>query len=906
MASRDPFEATRSAGGVVSFQTGGAPAAAQVSGVNVTGIQQALQTWSRRTKEREQAEDEQRAIEEATRAQMGLGASGIATPSENESRAYQNAYAARAREISRQQFQADAIRMASSLQREHALDPDGFNAAWQTYLNETVKTIEQRDATFAGDVQVYLDGLGANYSNTINNAVFERDLESQTVQITSAVKDQVANYTDSLLANPSEENFERTRSELYSSLGSLDENAFSPRQIENLRIEGENRLAYAYARGQANLAIADNDYAGAQQIVDELRMGRYFSDNIQGEQLANSIESDMQALRSERNSIIRAGIDRNLETLDTYFTVTAETGSIDEDDLEAARSALNFVRVNGDENDVERAETAFADTTLLNELGPQIRGASPAELNAWGNYLSSPEAIEQYSGTARSALLQSINNQNQQFAQSIQNNDYANVGDPDFRGLGAQQIMNMEPALEDELRVRNRQRVSSVLGVAVDEVPNWTQGQTEDFVQRIDKAAQSGDADAYRALVSRYMRPYMEQGNTLAGARALAATNPEIAGTAFISTALMNATGRDAAIWTNLAMAGMAAGGTESEFQVSELSEDSRNKLDALAEGYGNSYAMVVASLKNVAGGAIALGELDAGADSGEQAKYIDSLLSGIQTTELSNGVSVFTADLGDGPQQQAVSQRAIEETFDAISDGPYDVTKYRPVPVDNNQFIFRDRLTGTILRDDSGAPVRSFVNEPTYERAVESDQQFAAEQARQAQAEAENQLQLSQTEQRVFQHVGAQAGISEDQSNALYRAISTSPARSIVRLPDGIVPEAMPRTDRAGQGGVRMMDTEYTIRGAEALSSFDFNPFQEGQQRSSFVGRQTEMRAGTVMFYADMLDQFGGDTKKALAAVAASPEDVQLAVDNFGEDWLDEMPDDTRRFVRRGLPNAD
>ena len=221
------------------------------------------------------------------------------------------------------------------------------------------------------------------------------------------------------------------------------------------------------------------------------------------------------------------------------------------------------------------------------------------------------------------------------------------------------------------------------------------------------------------------------------------------------------------------------------------------------------------------------------------------------------------------------------------------------------------DVANGTLLRPmGSDEAITLTIGEEQFEAAVEADEQQRREQMEEMKARQENALQLKDSERTAFTLVGRDLGVSDEQTNALFRAVSLSPATSISRLPDGVVPETLPET--VGQGrGVRIENTSvYSERAEQALSSVRGRVLSREEMVDSdssigFLSRKSEQRLGTLAFYEEMLGAFGNDTQKALAAVAAGRDEVEFAVEEFGDTWLDEMPDEIQMFVNRGLPDG-
>jgi len=913
MASRE-FEVRPPRGGIVSFQTGGAPAAPRIGATNFEGIQRSLQAFTEQAEQRRVAEGTRVAEERAIREQSELGTAQLAEPEREWGEAYQNAFQEKARAIYEQKLKTDVFRTTNELRRQHMMDPDGFSNSLQAYRESTVQTVEQTDPTFAQSVGTYIDQVGFEVAEQINTDVFKNDLESQSLEAENAILEELSAGEDYLLNSPNEQNLQEATASAYESIAQLDEvTAVSPRQQEKLRRSVNERYAYAYSRGRANQAIADEDYAGAQVVIDELRAGKLFDDNRQGEALANSIERDLNAATNERNSALDAGLQRYRDQTDAVSESVSAGNEYTDDQQALIDRAITFA----DSYDPAAAEELRRTRRSLqfqNEFRSEVNMATPGELSLVEQTITSPEGILSLDEETRRSVQNMIDQRRDYFADAQAKQDWTKFGDPEVAEVAPGEIMNTPDGQFDifmGMMDNSRRRAAANSGQPVQAVPYWTQEQREGWV---DVMRNAPDSDTARRAFTRYIAPYQRSGNMIAGARNLAQMDAEIGGAMLMSAHLMDPSARDSATFINMATQGLATEGVE-RFSTADLSSGAQASLRAIAGGDGTLYGAALRGLQAVAIGAEATMGVDA-------VEYAEEQLRGVEITGLSNGFEVPTRLLGDGPREQELSRATLNQFFADVPEN-YAADRLRPEPIDNRRFRFVDVQTNTVFRDADGKAIEASIEEEEFVEAKDRDAETIQRQREQNDERMMNALQLADSDRNFFQTIGGRAGLSEDQSKALFTAISLSPAKSIERLPDGIVPEAQPRSrpvdseetefarSRPGAGAPRtaVEPSEYALRGLRLIDQEQAEVRSPQEMREGtglgFINRQSELRAGTITFYADMLEKFDNDTKKALAAVAAGEAEVNDAIEIGGDEWLDSMGDDIKAFVRRGLPNG-
>jgi hypothetical protein len=101
----------------------------------------------------------------------------------------------------------------------------------------------------------------------------------------------------------------------------------------------------------------------------------------------------------------------------------------------------------------------------------------------------------------------------------------------------------------------------------------------------------------------------------------------------------------------------------------------------------------------------------------------------------------------------------------------------------------------------------------------------------------------------------------------------------AVARRESGLNPNAV--SSAGAKGIMQLTDATAAMLGVA-------NPFDPAQNI-----------AGGVRYLAQLLNQFSGDTAKALAAYNWGPGAVARAIQQFGEDWLAHAPAETKAYVQ-------
>ena len=911
MAIRE-YKAGQVGGAVSSFQTGAAPSAPRIAGADFGQIQQALSRFARTTAEKRQQEAERRAEEQATVAQQEMGAAGLAQADEDWSQRYRDAFDAQAKAVYDQKLKTDALSTANRLLRQNPDNAEGFRQAFEEYQNATVETIEQDDPSYAYSVGDGLAEIGQRFYEQAANAEFKRRQEQNRVDALSQIREQDNALTDTLLNNPTEENFESVKGQAYESIEAMDNAALlSPAELENERSAVNDRYARAYVRGLANQALEQQDYEGLQFIDDQLRKGRWFDDNAVGERLANSIAQDAGALRRERNAIRQQGVSRATEYAEASLSAVLSGNALDEQEAENFERAVNVMELNGDEDDVALARELVSSRAVLENVMPQIQNMGPNQLASELDMITSAEGRQSFTSTTITAMENAIRDRQELLADAASNDDYAMFGQAEVVNSTFGDFVDRGARATGTALAQNRRIAASNSGQSVQSTKPWTQQQVTQAVDYLGTTMNQGRTQEFREGLNTFLAPYSATGDSYAGLRLLTNQDPEIGGAALVGTVMSSVSGRPEAEFVQLATQGAAAGGDTEKLRAADLSDNSMAVLQALSGSNGNTYSSLMQTVINMGAG-LQVRDPQNYNNADAQRQEIENLLSQVEITELNNGQSLLSEQLGRGANERAAAAAEINDFLedDTLADF-VNVENLRPVPIGDRQYRFIDVSNGTLLRPQgSSEAITLTVGGEQFEAAVEADEEQMQQQREELVARQENALRLKDSERTAFALVGRDLGVSDEQTNALFRAVSLSPATAIARLPDGVVPETMPETVGQGRGTRIENSSVYNERAQEALSSvrgrvLSREEMMDPEASLGFLSRKSEQRLGTLAFYEEMLGAFGNDTQKALAAVAAGRDEVEFAVGEFGNDWLSQMPDEVQMFVSRGLPDG-
>lgn len=874
-----------------------------IRGVDYSPLTSVLNQWYERAHEELRIRAQENVEGLAQRAQVEAGLGGLAEAPTNLATRYQRMFDARARTVYAETLKADSARTASELSRAHRLDPEGFGAAWQEYAATTVEAIEQSDPTFASQVRSSLSSMGIGAQDRISQDVFSREIASQGAAVVESFQSQLSTARDYLLNNPSEQGLEEARAMLYTSLTDADNAGLLPPQtIAQMRMGIADDLAHDFVQGKANEAMANRDYRGARALVRRLRSGAWFDDNRRGERLAAQIESGMGGTGAS------AEAKRPHISLLSDLKSSAQLGiPLDGETVQAAEQSLRFIQAYGTPAEQEAAARNYHSALVLSQVQPYIRGASPDDLAALSDQMLDFGALRTLGEDTVRAVSSMVEAEASRQRAAVASGDLAALGD--MGGVSLSELLTMDAEDMDRLIAGSVAVGSRNTGVATQRVPLFTNDQMAEFRSRAEQAIQREDTAQLFELVSTVLGPYQRAGHPRGGALLIAEQSPELGGAVIVSDLLDGAGGRGAAEWLNLAMQGQVAP-QHDDISTASFSRLDSGVMDAVSGGSGAVAGAITATMRNVANGLLITGAVDTPRAAVDEA---NRLMKQVETSRLANGQTIPSRDLGVGAATRGSSLDAVNAWLRGQQGSSVPVESLRPVPVSPGVFRFRDTRTGLFYSEGSqAAPLELVVGEEEYAEAVQTDVVAMQEQAESMSRRALGMLDLATREQDNFITVGDSAGVPITAATALWRAMTNTPSREMVRMPDGVIPEVVDDSMASVDMGYRTVQTPVPNRYAREAARV----LREEFRRQAVVGavdartapqpevpsQQEVRRAAAVLYLGDMLTAYGGDQSKALAAVYAGQEDVDAAIEAGGDLWLELMDVTVHQFIERGL----
>lgn len=107
-----------------------------------------------------------------------------------------------------------------------------------------------------------------------------------------------------------------------------------------------------------------------------------------------------------------------------------------------------------------------------------------------------------------------------------------------------------------------------------------------------------------------------------------------------------------------------------------------------------------------------------------------------------------------------------------------------------------------------------------------------------------------------------------------------------------------------AESGGNSGAVNKKTATGEPSLGISQFQP-ATAKQYGVDVNDPHSSISGQARFMKDLLNQFGGDYAKALAAYNWGPSRVEKAVEKYGTDWMSKAPTETQAYVKKILSSS-
>ena len=837
--------------GMASFAAGAPPAIPTQQPLDYSSIQRALQGFTELSLRR----DEERAVQQATQLQQAMGVGQVAEPQGYMLPRVRRVFEERAEKVYMQQLGIDALRMDTQLRQRHRNDPAGYQVAWDTYAQESVKGLEESNPRLATAAQAMLAETGARSWSAVSDQAFRHELalqEGETIRNFQQFRD----VSRDRLLDPSVSSDQRDfdyEEAVTAGMAFLQEAVTDGRitpEVFNREMEKfEDDTRSEWVRGNVTAALNAGRHTDALGYIEALRQGQWFTNNNKARALANTLETDVRRALSGESDFMRQMRDNARAEASMMLSGVEPpeqaAGAIAKYKDYAARSGSQEML-----DDAVGLELGLFAQNLIQNI--DVLGVQALE------GMDSLFAQVQLDERVRNALIDARNTRLEQINTAVALNDpYA--------------LRDLYPNL-------NREQTAAAANVDVNSLPILTRGQVASALQYgkntgdVDGALQplfneafeygGGAADiAYSAIAA------AEAGlisDAEASAMSLAAVswasgNPNLANRAFMDG---DFTAADPAI-AGLRFTEDFKSETRVFQTISAMAGHDPVVRTQMRNALNNMYRAEAARLEDVS--AVVAGASDI-------AELLNNEFDQIAITEIggrSYPLSWFgTPEVGQEREARARGlNRRVTELQDEFG------MALRVVPTGDGTFDIY-----------AGESRNIFV-----ENYVEPQQEDRR----------------SQVEIMVAQM--QDAAIEESQDPAWLREVADTNPLVTTQFARQQFDTRINRAARASgvsQENMRRLAAASLQSSAEERAS-RFGPLAMNvfPDRDPFSPDQEPVNEGdAARHFGELLRRYDNDPAKALAAYWSDPGQVDFFVDAYGEQWVDYMPGEVREFVYRGM----
>ena len=849
---RRGFQESAPQGGMAQFTAGAPPAATGVRPVDYSGIQQALAGFTAISMQR----DAQRAEEQAAEAQRALGTEAIAEPTGFMLPNARRAFEERAAKTYLQQLGLDALRTDTQMRQQFRNDPNGYEAAWRLYAEETVKGLEESNPLLAAAASTLLAEQGAKTWSSLSNQAFDTELALQQGATVRQLDEGLDAYRDRLLdpgVDPDQRDldFEDAVASLLEVLNEAVQDGRITPQIYNQRVANlEDTLRGEWVRGNVAAALAEGRHGDALGYVESLQQGAWFVDNDRARALASTIQSDItralagesdyvrgleQAARAEAR-LISMGVDVPAEqqgAIDAFVNYGATSGSPEiqnkvlalQTDMFATRELQSIDRL-GFEG-LANLDRVIADPNLDPRIGDALFRAKNEREQQLNNALLTNDNYE---------ILE-------QFPASMSRTEIAAAVNVDVAAIPLVRPSAVATAFELGKNTGNVEVVSQLAMQAIDDG-----GSAADVAVAAMAAADRGlldmsQASAFALSAMTWASGQPNLANRIFMDGDFTTTDPLLAGINFTEDFNRN---------TELFQVVSALAGHDPQLRTAF-----RNTINNLYRAELSRVDVAASEMRD--------------RDRVTLAQGLNREFQQIPIVEIS-GRSYPASWFGtpDQENERAQRARALNDRLKELSD--VTAMMLRVMPEGDGSY--------TIYAGESmNIPVETFVPEETQNLHQQQRIETGIIQDRNAQESADpnflreiaenNPVIASQASREAFGNridtAARRARINEEDFRRLAVAVLQSPA-----------------TETASRFGPM----------AQNVLPGQLDPFS--------LDHSTLSEADAAAHFRDLLRTFNGDVDKATAAYWSNDLEIQYFVDTFGDAWLDNVPGNVREFVYR------
>lgn len=875
MARREYTENPLS-GGVVSFQTGAAPAAPQIGGTDFTQIQRSLQAFTKQAEERRVAEGKRVAQERALRTQGELGAEELAEPDATWGDVYQQAFRAQASEVYKQNLLNDSDRVDTELRQKHRNDPQGYLDAKQAYVETTLTGLQERDVGLFEDAKLLLDKQTNDTYSRLSEVAFQNELEQNREQAKFNFQQAQTNAVQSLLEPDADRELivEERRGDLYSQAArDLDLGLINEVEYQQQLAGIDDTLYFASVRGDVQDALEAGNFGVVEGYIDDLERGvgvTFALDN--GRSLASEIRTDLRRVRSAGGGIAR-DLSARASTEASILLAGGDPGELSG----SLRRYQEYAENSGDPELQAQARRAQADFNAATWVQDDLVTSGANQLEADINRFRNDPSL---SNEFRTRVVE----QGTERLREVRNAE----GDPQ--------------ALRDLFPTQNIEEVARIGDVDPSDVPTFSTRQME---ETIPNAIESGNL--YNTLFDPeqgLMRNSRLGGNDLAETLVRSDLSEDEKASALLAVKLFQNGATDlAAQSTNLAA--MTSEQEANFASAFENTDEVATLIDALSYGDPRTRGTLQRGMAMIASGRLAeLGETDVGAREYKEiaGQIVREMQSSIDLVEVGGRPypAMDFALSGEGPEQARTRAntlgREIEAELEAQGKSSQGI-RIRPTPSGGVEVGTNFSFDTRVMSPDGDA-------EWTFEEVAIEDDRRRINNARQRDRAAEERADPAWTEELQSRDPERYTSATLAEINSRLAEVSQASGveqpllRAVVAASDKLTSSTRASRDVPPEkDSIRMTDP----RGVgNPIATRDMLPniyvFEQGIEGGEFgISEQANWIKTTQGL-------FDNDASKVLAAYWGGRENVQSLVDEYGEDWLDAAPATMKNFVRSGI----
>lgn len=868
MARREYTE-TPLSGSLVSFQTGGAPAAPGIPATDFSGLQQTLNSWAQEASRKRQLAAQKRAQELAIEAQGEMGAEGLAEPNAEWDQQYQDAFNSAAAEVFVQNLELDSTRVDNELRQQYYNNPQGYASARQAYVDETLNGLQEQSVEIHQIAKSTLDKQTANGFSRLSEVAFQNEIQQNKDQAKLNFQQTLTQATQELLEPGADRELliaERT-GDLYSQLArDLDLGLINEVEYEESLAAVDDTLYFSSIRGDVQDAFENGDFAVVEGYIDDLNRGVGVTmalDNARA--LADEIRVDMNRVKSGTAGTAEVLVN-NAKTESSILLAGGQP------DQSVAGSLQSLRDVAVSTSDPEVRATA---NNILADHAAKIWVRD--DLNS-----SDIDTLEE----DRDRLINNLN-LSPQYRDQV-----AKYADERIQEIRAAQ--DDPQALRDLFPTQPIADVARITGLDPADVPTYSTGQIESI---LPDAVSRGELSP---TIDQLLQNTQFGGNDLIETLVRAEGLPSDVSAAAITTIKLKQNGLLDLAEQVANSTGVLTSDQQKQFaQAFENAEGVTDIVSALSYGDPAIRGRLQHGMALIAAGRVDRSE-DVDPDFRETAKQVvREFESGLELVEVA-GRSYPAMDFAlPGEGAEAARTRAqrlgdnIAEELEAQGKSTEGVIM-RPT-AEGGIEVFANLGYNTRLMSPDGDAVWTF-DEVADQR---DSARLEAAQMRDAAARERANPQWTQTLNESDPSRANQATLAD--INQRISSISQASGveepllRAIVAASDKLTPE-----QKANRSAEVMTEQDASRFGGQPLPTLDALP-------NIFVFERG-IEGGEAGFseQADWINQtknvLGDDPRKLLAAYWTSRSAVEELVDAFGDDWLDSAPSTMKNFVRNGM----